>query len=264
MSVKLTILGCGASGGVPRIGNDWGVCDPKNPRNLRLRCSALIEQTGPSGTTTVLIDAGPDVRQQLLAANVRHLDGVLFTHDHADHTHGIDDLRIIAFLMKRRVDCYMDEATARTLKKRFGYCFETPKGGSYPPILNLHVLDPHQPVVVAGKGGPVEALPIIQEHGDITSLGFRIGPMAYSPDISALPDASRERLRGLDVWIVDALRYLPHPTHFSVRQAIEAIDRVAPKRGILTHLHIDLDYATLKGELPQGIEPAYDGMTVSW
>jgi phosphoribosyl 1,2-cyclic phosphate phosphodiesterase len=262
MSYKLTLLGTGSSGGVPRLGNNWGACDPSNPRNRRRRCAALIDRFGGRGITRVLIDTPPDLREQLLEANVASIDGVLFTHDHADHTHGIDELRILAFNMNRRVDVHFDARTRATLVARFGYCFQARPGSSYPPILTAHDIEPPNVVRVDGAGGPIEALPIVQEHGDIHSLGFRIQDVAYSPDISGLSSEGLAALRNLDLWIVDALRYIPHPSHFSVAQALQSIEKVAPKRAILTHLHIDLDYETLKRELPAHVVPAYDGMVV--
>ena len=262
MSYRLTLLGTGSSGGVPRVGNHWGACDPTNPKNRRRRCATLIERISGRGRTVALIDTPPDIREQLLGTDVEGLDGVLFTHDHADHTHGIDDLRMLAFNMKRRVDVHFDARTRASLVSRFSYCFASQPGSNYPPILNAHDIHPLRPVTINGAGGPIEALPIPQEHGDIESLGFRIGNVAYSPDISGLPVASVEHLRGLDLWIVDALRYIPHPAHWSVKQTLGWIETLKPKRAILTHLHIDLDYATLKRELPPNVEPAYDGMQV--
>lgn len=262
MSYRFTILGCGSSGGVPRVGMNWGACDPENPKNRRLRCSALIEREGSNGQTAVLIDTSPDFRAQILATRLTALDAVLYTHDHADHTHGIDDLRMVAFAMRRRVDVYFDAATGTSLKSRFAYCFDTPAGSPYMPILNGHEIDGHAPVEVQGEGGIIAALPVPQWHGSIQSLGYRIGNLAYSPDISSLPDASIPLLEGLDVWIVDALRYTPHESHFSVKQALEWADRLKPKRTILTHMTSELDYARLAGELPSGVEPAYDGMVV--
>ena len=262
MSLRFTILGCGSSGGVPRVGNDWGACDPENPRNRRRRCSALVERFDGGRATRLLVDSSPDLREQALAHRIEHLDGVLYTHDHADHTHGIDDLRFISYRMKRRIDVYVDTATRASLESRFGYCFATPPGSSYPPILRAHGIEPGLPLRIAGAGGVIEALPVPQEHGDIASLGFRFGDVAYSPDISGLSDDSVAMLAGLDVWIVDALRYLPHPSHWSVSQALQWIDRVGPKRAVLTHLHIDLDFAALKRELPAHVEPAYDGMVI--
>jgi len=260
MTLKLTILGCGTSGGVPRIGGDWGKCDPANPRNRRLRCSMIAEQTGDKGKTTILIDTSPDARQQLLDANVSCLDAVLFTHDHADHTHGIDDLRVVAMNTRSRVDVYCDDHTGRVLEQRFAYCFAALPGSSYRPILNKYTIKPGQEIEIQGEGGIVKVLPYHQHHGEIMSVGYRFGDIAYSCDINALPDETYKYLEGLDVWIVDALRYTPHPSHFSLEETLEAIERVKPKRAILTHMHTDLDYDTLVRELPDGVEPAYDGM----
>ncbi len=264
MNYRLTILGCGSSGGVPRVGNDWGRCDPANSRNRRLRCATLIERRTSDGVTTALIDTGPDLREQLLSVRLKALDGVLYTHDHADHTHGIDDLRAVAFAMKRRVPVWFDAATRDTLISRFGYCFATPPGGNYPPILEPHDIIAPEPVRITGSGGPIELTPIPQHHADMTSLGFRVGNVAYSPDISDVPESSIPLLEGLDLWIVDALRPVPHPSHFSVKQALEWIDRLKVKRAILTHLTAELDYATLKRELPEHVEPAYDGMVIEF
>ncbi|MGE5511416.1 MAG: MBL fold metallo-hydrolase [Bacteroidota bacterium] len=262
MSYRLTLLGTGSSGGVPRLGNNWGACDPANPKNRRRRCAALVDRINGRGRTCVLIDSSPDLRDQLLEAQVATLDGVLYTHDHADHTHGIDDLRMIAFNMKRRVDVHGDAATLATLRRRFDYCFASPPGSSYPAILNAHEIRPPHPVRIDGAGGPIEAVPVVQEHGDITSLGFRIRNVAYSPDISGLADDSAALLADLDLWIVDALRYISHPSHFSVKQALAWIETIKPKRAILTHLHVDLDYEALRRELPEHVTPAYDGLTV--
>jgi phosphoribosyl 1,2-cyclic phosphate phosphodiesterase len=264
MSRRLTILGCGSSGGVPRLGNEWGACDPENPKNRRRRCAALIEQVGKRGTTSVLVDSGPDIREQLLGVRAQAIDGVIYTHDHADHTHGIDDLRILAYRMKRRIDVWFDAETRTSLTTRFAYCFKTPEGSSYPPILTSHDIVHGEPFAVPGAGGEVEALPVPQEHGGMDSLGFRIGDLAYSPDISGLPEASISMFEGLDVWILDALRYTSHPSHFSVKQALEWVDHLKPKRAILTHLNVELDYDTLRRELPDHVEPAYDGMVIEF
>ncbi|MFN0219167.1 MAG: MBL fold metallo-hydrolase [Hyphomicrobium sp.] len=264
MSYRFTILGCGSSGGVPRIGMSWGACDPENPKNRRLRCSGLFERKGSGGVTAVLVDTSPDFRQQLLSVRATALDGVLYTHDHADHTHGIDDLRMVAFAMKRRVDVYFDRATGASLKQRFAYCFETPPGSTYRPILNSHEIDHETPVSIEGAGGVIRATPIAQTHGDVISLGWRVADLAYSPDVSGLTAEAEARLQGLDVWIVDALRHTPHESHFSVKQALGWIDRLKPKRAILTHMTSELDYETLRRELPAGVEPAYDGMQIAF
>ncbi|RAI29645.1 MBL fold metallo-hydrolase [Rhodoplanes serenus] len=262
MSLAVTILGCGSSGGVPRPALGWGVCDPTNPRNRRRRCSILVDRDDDGGRTRVLVDTSPDLREQLLDADVEWLDGVLFTHEHADHTHGIDDLRGLFMHRRRRLDLYLDEPTWRVMFSRFGYCFVTPPGSQYPPIANEHRIAPGEPVTIQGAGGPITALPFRQNHGDIDSLGFRFGGIAYSSDLVVLPEESAALLHGLDLWIVDALRDKPHPSHFSVDQALAWIDRLKPKRAILTNLHSDLDYEDLKARLPDNVEPAYDGMRV--
>ena len=261
-SVRLTILGCGSSGGVPRVGYGWGACDPNEPRNRRRRCSLLVERE-EAGTTTVLVDTSPDLREQLLDAGVSRLDGVLYTHAHADHTHGIDDLRPLVIHLRRRLPVYADDRTRALLMERFGYAFATPPGSLYPPILDLHPLDPRDAVTIAGEGGPLAACAFAMEHGNEAAHGFRFGPAAYAPDVSAMPAAAKAQLKGLDLLVVDALRETPHPSHFSVSQALALIEEVAPRRAILTNLHTDLDYATLAGKLPPGVVPAYDGLAAT-
>ena len=263
MTLKFTILGCGSSGGVPRPALGWGDCDPKNPKNRRRRTSLLVERSAAdgSGATRVLVDTPPDLREQMLDADVDSLDGVLYTHEHADHTHGIDDLRAFFLKQRRRVDVYLDEPTAASLHVKFGYCFKSPPGSDYPPIVTERRLTAGTPVTIEGQGGPVVALPFRQEHGDIDSLGFRFGKLAYSADLSGLPPESVAALVDLDVWIVDALRYRPHPSHFSLDDALSWIERLKPRRAILTNLHADLDYEVLRGKLPVHVVPAFDGMT---
>lgn len=263
MTLTFTILGCGSSAGVPRPGLGWGACNPGNPKNRRRRCSLLVERKKHAGTTRILVDTSPDLREQLLDANVDGLDAVLFTHEHADHTHGIDDLRSLVLHMRRRIDVYLDEATSRALHGRFGYCFMTPPGSEYPPIVNEHRLAPGKPVTVNGAGGPIDALPILQSHGDIPSLGFRFEDVVYSCDLNGFPPESIAALSGLKLWIVDALRYRTHPSHFSLSETLEWIARIAPARAILTNMHADLDYAELCAKLPGGVEPAYDGMRIA-
>ena len=262
MSLTVTILGSGSSTGVPRVGAGWGACDPGEPRNRRRRCSILVEKTGPEGTTAVVVDTSPDLRQQLLDAEVTRLDAVLFTHDHADHTHGIDDLRPLVLHMRRRIPAYADATTAAVLQARFGYCFETPPGSGYPPILDEHRIVVPRPVVIQGPGGAVEAEPFRMIHGPTEATGFRFGSLAYAPDVSVMPPESVERLRGLEVLIVDALRYTPHPTHFSVADALALIKEVRPRRAVLTNLHSDIDYDRLRSELPDGVVPAFDSMQI--
>jgi phosphoribosyl 1,2-cyclic phosphate phosphodiesterase len=261
MTLKFTILGCGSSGGVPRPALGWGDCDPKNPKNRRRRTSLLVERRTAEGVTRILVDTSPDLREQLLDAEVDWLDGVFYTHEHADHTHGIDDLRSLFIKRHKRVDVYLDEKTAAMMRTRFGYCFQSPPGSEYPPIVTEHRLTAGTAVTVTGTGGPITVMPFLQDHGDITSLGFRFGKLAYSCDVSAVPPASLTALAGLDVWIVDALRYRPHPSHFSVADALQWIERLKPRRAILTNLHADLDYEGLCGKLPVHVTPAFDGMT---
>ncbi len=260
MTLTFTILGCGSSGGVPRPALGWGACNPDNPKNRRRRCSLLVERRGNPGHTTILVDTSPDLRDQLLDTDVEWIDGVLYTHEHADHTHGIDDLRALYIHKRRRLDAYLDDATSRVLYHRFGYCFVTPPGSNYPPIMTEHRIHAGDPVTINGEGGSITALPVLQDHGDIPSLGFRFGRVAYSSDLVDLPAASVPLLADLDVWIIDALRYRPHPSHFSVDDALRWVDRLRPKRAILTNLHSDLDFDELRAKLPSHIEPAFDGM----
>ena len=261
--LEFTLLGTGSSGGVPRIGNDWGACDPSEPKNRRTRCSALCEvfRSGPTDPTRVLIDTSPDMRQQLLRKGTDRLDAVFITHDHADQTHGLDDVRAVALRARAPLDVYMDEFTGETLVDKFRYCFEGK--GDYPPILNLKpFLEEYTPRRIRGSGGAIDILPLAQEHGRIRSLGFRIGDLAYCNDVSALPDRTLDTLGSLDVLVLDALRYTPHPTHAHLERSLEWICKLQPKRAVLTNLHIDMDYNTLSRELPEGVEPGYDGMVL--
>ncbi|QYK40920.1 MAG: MBL fold metallo-hydrolase [Paracoccaceae bacterium] len=257
---RFTILGCGSSGGVPRLGNDWGACDPANPRNRRRRCSLLAERIGAGGTTRVLIDTSPDMREQLLDAGVGTLDAVVYTHAHADHVHGIDDLRQIVFNMRGRLAVWADGATQDALLSRFGYAFVQPAGSPYPPILDLFTID--GPLTVAGPGGAIRLDPFEADHGTIHTLGFRIGQLAYLPDAVAIPEDSWPHLQGLDVWVVDALRRKPHPTHAHLALTLDWIARAAPARAILTNMHIDLDHAEVDAETPPHVTPAHDGMVI--
>lgn len=248
--MKVTILGCGTSGGVPKMPLHWGDCDPTNPKNRRRRASILIEQ----GDTRLLIDTSPDLREQMIDAGVMDLSAVFYTHDHADHTHGIDDLRGFFQQSREKVPLYADEATIQTLKERFGYIFQTING--YPAIARSHTIKGNV------KVGSITMKPFEQIHGGGLSLGFRFGDMAYSTDLNAMPESAFEALKGVKVWVVDALRYDPHPTHTHLEQTLEWIERVKPERAILTHMTWDMDYETLKKALPKGVEPAYDGMTI--
>jgi phosphoribosyl 1,2-cyclic phosphate phosphodiesterase len=261
--LRFTILGCGSSPGTPRINGDWGACDPANPKNARTRCAAMAERIAADGRITrVVIDTGPDFRAQMIAAKADRLDAVIYTHAHADHIHGIDDLRTYALIQRRRIDIHADQATLHRLREGFGYCFETPPGSGYPPILDAHLFGHDRPITIEGEGGPLTFEPLPQIHGDILSVGFRIGDLAYCPDVSAWPDATVGRLGGLEVLVIDALQYKRHPTHFSLAEALEWIERLKPGRAVLTHMHTPLDYDTVMRETPVHVEPGYDGMSI--
>jgi len=251
--MRVRILGCGGSGGVPLIGNDWGACDPANPKNRRQRASILVEEQG----TTLLVDASPDLRAQLLAADIGRLDGVLFTHAHADHVHGIDDLRPINRRMRAWIPIYADSETLTAIETRFGYVFEkTPEEyGFFKPCLT--------PNLIKGpfKLGNIDVLPFEQDHGfGRSSLGFRFGPIAYSTDVTELSETAFEALRGVRLWIVDCLRDQAHPTHAHLARTLSWIERVQPERAVLTHMNQEMDYEALAKRLPDGVEPAYDGL----
>ncbi|MGB3147243.1 MAG: MBL fold metallo-hydrolase [Paracoccaceae bacterium] len=256
---RFTILGCGSSGGVPRIGNQWGACDPAEPKNRRTRCSLLIERTGTDGITRVLVDTSPDMRAQLLAAGTADLDAVIYTHSHADHMHGIDDLRQLVILNRRRIAVWADPQTQGDLIDRFGYVFTQAEGSNYPPICDLHSIKGR--FAIDGAGGTIDLLPFTVQHGDIEALGFKVANVAYLPDVSKIPAEVWPELMGLDCWIIDALRRAPHPTHAHLARTLEWIDRAAPRQAILTNMHNDLDYATLLDETPDNVTPAYDGLT---
>lgn len=262
--LRFTILGCGSSGGVPRLGDvpggHWGACDPNEPKNNRRRCSLLVERIGEAGTTRVLIDTSPDLRNQLLDAGIGSLDAVVYTHQHADHVHGLDDLRMVVYNMRRRLPVWADGATQDALISRFGYAFVQPDGSSYPAILDLHTLD--GPVTIAGLGGEITLKPFRVKHGNIDALGFRVGDLAYLPDVSEIYDESWPMLEGLKVWILDALRREPHPTHAHLARSLEWIKRAKPARAVLTNMHFDLDYQTVCVETPAHITAAYDGMVI--
>ena len=259
---RCTLLGTGSSGGVPRVGGDWGVCDPTEPKNRRRRCCILIEkESDDGGLTSVLIDTSPDLREQLLDAGVTHLDGLVYTHEHADQVHGIDDIRPLVIRRRAALPVFMNAATREILTRRFDYCFEG-KGG-YPPILDVQPdIEPGKPFSISGSGGSLELLPFDMEHGSIRCLGFRVGAFAYCNDVSDLPGAAKASLQGLDTLVIDALRYTEHPTHANVAKALDWIGELKPRHAVLTNMHVDLDYTTLKRELPTGIEPGFDGMVL--
>lgn len=260
--IRFQILGCGSSGGVPRLGGHWGDCDPSNPKNRRQRCSLLIEQEGKDGTTRVLIDSGPDMRAQLVDAGVGELDGVVYTHAHADHVHGLDDLRQIVFNTRKRLQVWADGATQDALLSRFGYAFVQPKDSPYPPILEMNTIA--GPISVEGAGGVVTLEPIKVNHGSIDALGLRVNDVAYMPDVAEIYDDAWDQLEGLECWILDALRRSPHPTHAHLEKSLEWIERVAPKTAVLTNMHNDLDYEVVLAETPDHIQPAFDGMVLRY
>ncbi len=259
--LEFTILGCGSSGGVPRSDGDWGACNPENPRNRRSRCSMMVRRLGglAEAQTTLVVDASPEFRQQCAAAGARRLDAVLLTHDHADQCHGIDDIRAFALKQRGVIDCWMNNATQRVIEHRFRYIFEGE--GIYPSIAAIRDLPDHGVNwSVDGPSGPIDILGFDQDHGTVRSVGYRFGSVAYSSDVVDIPEDSFTALQGLDVWIVDALKYAPHPTHAHVDKALGWIERVKPRRAILTNMHVDIDFETLAARLPPGVEPAYDGL----
>ncbi|MEX1251241.1 MAG: MBL fold metallo-hydrolase [Hyphomonas sp.] len=259
---RLVLLGTGSSGGVPRVGGDWDACDSAEPRNRRTRCSALLERWNEAGAVTrILIDTAPDLREQLLACGTAHLDAVVYTHDHADQAHGIDDVRAFAIRQRAQIPTYFDAATKERLERRFDYIFHGAAG--YPAIMAPQsAVEPLQAFKVPGRGGPVEFLPVDMEHGRIRCLGLRIGNVAYCNDVNGLPAESMDALGGLDTLIIDALRYTPHPSHAHLELTLSWIAQLKPRRAILTNLHVDMDYQTLVKDLPDGVEPAFDGMEI--
>ncbi len=263
MTVTLTILGSGSSAGVPRPALGWGACDPNNPKNRRRRCSMLAEKAGPNGITRVLIDTSPDLREQLIDANVDHLDAVFLTHEHADQTHGIDDLRSVVLHQRRRIPVYLNKSTGKDILTRFAYCVEQAPGSDSPAILEQRSIEAGETQSVEGKGGALALTAFILQHGNIPALGYRIGNAAYTPDLNDIPPESFHALEDLDLWIIDALRYAQHPSHFSLDDALSWIAKFKPRRAVLTNLHSDLDYEVLRTKLPPGVEAGYDGMRLT-
>lgn len=260
--MRITILGCGSSGGVPRLGGHWGACDPTDPRNRRSRCSILVERVTEAGTTTVLIDTSPDMRAQLLEAGVGRLDAVLYTHAHADHVHGLDDLRMIVINMRARLPVWADAPTRAALLERFGYAFIQPEGSMYPPILDMNEITGD--VEIDGPGGTLRFSHFLVNHGGMDALGFRVNDVAYLPDVAKVPDPVWPQLQGLTCWIIDALRRDPHPTHSHLAQTLDWIAAMAPRSAVLTNMHNDLDYGTVAAETPDHVVPAYDGMVLTF
>ena len=253
--MRVTILGCGTSSGVPRVGNDWGSCDPTEPRNRRRRVSILVEHAG----TSILVDTGPDLREQLIDAGVAHVDAVIWTHDHADHCHGIDDLRQVYHARGAPVPGYARPETLQTLRNRFGYIFASK--GDYPPVASLNSLPDRMTI------GAIEIGIVDQPHGSIHSAGIRFDAggrsIGYSTDVNRLTGEMADLFTGIDLWIVDALRKRPHPSHASLSEALGWIEDIRPARTLLTHMDQSMDYRALLSELPASVEPAYDGQVVA-
>ena len=262
--ITATILGCGSSGGVPRIGNVWGTCEPGNPRNRRRRCALLIEgrSAGSPAPTRIVIDTGCDLREQMLEAQVDRVDAVFYTHEHADHTHGIDDLRVLALNNRKRVDVYFSAEAGARIREAFGYCFTAAPGSDYPPILNGHEIAAGEDILIEGPGGSISVHAFRQDHGAIYSFGYRVKNFAYSCDLSGVPAESRKAVSGLDIWVIDALRPMPHPSHLSLPESLQLIAEQKPRQAILTNLHIDMDYAWVEAETPDNVTPAFDGLQV--
>jgi len=264
-TLQLTLLGTGSSGGVPRVTNDWGACDPQEPKNRRRRCAALVEQVTAHGDkTSVLIDAGPDLREQLLTADVQSLEAVVITHPHADHIFGLDDLRQLALTLRRPIDVHMDEGTSATVMRGFQYCFKQAEGSSYPAFCTESRIEHQEAIEIDGPGGVITLKPIKVMHGDIHALGFRVNDLAYVPDMKRLADAEAAKtLEGVRVLVVDALRRKPHPSHMALEESLAFIEQIKPERAVLTNMYGDLDYRTLCDELPHGVEPGFDGMVIT-
>ena len=255
--MRVTILGCGTSAGVPRPGGkdgkgEWGAANPGDPRNRRRRCSILVQHKGK----TLLVDTSPDLREQLLDARVERVDAVLWTHDHADQLHGIDDLRPYTF-RRGAIEAWADARTLEILRQRFGYVFETGGEGLYHALYDVRTID--GPFTAADA---IRATPILLDHGIAPSLGFRFGDIVYLNDVVRVPEGSFALMRDADALIVDSMRYRPHPTHAHLDLALEWIDRVAPRRAFLTNLHVDMDYAELDRRTPAHVHPCHDGLII--
>lgn len=250
--MKVTILGCATSTGVPIVGCSCPVCTSDNPRNKRTRSSALVQTNGKN----ILIDTSTDLRSQALRHGITRLDAVLYTHSHADHTHGIDELRIYNFVNKSVIPCYGNAQTISNIENSFRYIFDGTKSAGGKPKLELNVID--APFEVHG----IEIIPVDVYHADWTILGYRIGNMAYLTDCSGIPEESREKLNDLDLLVLSALRYRPHKAHFSVEQAVEIAEKINPKMTVFTHMGHELDYDKLSAELPPSVFPGYDGMEI--
>ena len=253
--MRVTILGCGTSGGVPRVGGkggtgDWGAANPADPRNQRLRCSILVQDQGK----TVLVDTSPDVRAQLLSARVETVDSVIWSHEHADQVHGIDDLRPYTF-RRGAIEAWADRQTLDVLMRRFGYVFES--ASIYHALYDVQEI--RGPFTAAGT---LAVTPIPLDHGSIPSLGFRFGDIVYANDVVQVPEEAFQLMHDADVLIVDAMRYRPHPTHAHLDRALEWIEQIGPRRAFLTNLHVDMDYAELDRRTPANVQPCHDGLVI--
>ncbi len=257
--MKVTILGCGGSLGVPMVGNQWGTVDRTNPKNRRRRPSILVE----FDDTALLVDTGPDLRQQLLDAGVESLDAVLYTHMHADHVAGLDDLRALTWKKQEPIPAFADAPTAAELAARFAYAVAGVRydRGLYFPIIDLTTIEPGTLTFDGAKNDPVVQA-FAQNHGAGYSMGYRFGDVAYSTDVSDLDEDAWAALDGVKVWIVDATRREPHPSHTHLDQTLEWVERLAPERAFLTHMNHTMDYAELLAFAPKGVEPAYDGLVI--
>lgn len=262
MGLRTIILGSGGSTGVPGVGLGWGACDPKNPKNRRTRPSIFVENED----TRLLVDTSPDLREQLIRHDIDRVDGILMTHAHADHLHGIDDIRGINRAMGAPIDLYADSITRNDIKNRFGYVLEPLDAmpEDTPPFYYKPVLTPH--IIAPGIDLKIGSIPIQvmdQYHGRSKTLGFRFGDLAYNTDVKELPESAFEVLDGVKTWIIGApVTHPNHPTHIHIKGALEWIERVRPKRAIITHLGLGIDFETIQKDLPDKVELAYDGMIV--
>ncbi|GEO80151.1 MBL fold metallo-hydrolase [Pararhodospirillum oryzae] len=262
--VRATVLGCGGSGGVPSLGTGWGVCDPTDPRNARLRPSLLVEAVDRNGAvlTRVLVDPSPDLRQQALSVGLRHLDAVIVTHAHADHIHGIDDLREVNRAMGHALDLWATPRVLGELNGRFSYCFTPlPEGATsiYKPLLIPRPVTWQEPFSI----GALSVIPFFQDHGwRMETMGLRFGPLAYSTDVVELDETAFAVLDGVQTWIVDCFGQVTHPTHSHLDKTLGWIARVGPRLAVLTHMGPGLDYKALSARLPPGVIPAHDGLVL--
>lgn len=255
--MKITVLGCGASSGVPLIGCVCPVCASTNPKNKRSRVSIVVE----SATTRILVDTSPDLRHQALTNNIKEIDAVIYTHAHADHVHGIDDVRSFNYAKNAALDIYGDKETLKNLHERFSYCFLPPrpeKTGWFRPCLIANEIKASQKFTI----GDIEIAAFEQTHGKGKTLGLRFGKFAYSTDVNFLDEKALETLAGIDVWLVDCLRHSPAPTHAHLDLTLEWVAKIRPRQAYLTHMNHEFDYDELKAQLPENVSPAHDGLVV--